>query len=69
MAAPVTKDSGVQIIEAVVDSGAEESVAPPDLFPSRVAPPLMSKEGRCYRAANGSPIPNLGQLVAHFPGR
>ena len=26
----------------------------------------MSRAGRNYRAANGSPIPNLGQTVAHF---
>ena len=26
----------------------------------------MSRAGRSYRAANGSPIPNLEQLVAHF---
>ena len=53
-------------IEVVVDSGAEDSVTPPDLFPGEVAPSSTSRAGRKYRAANGSPIPNLGQTVAHF---
>ena len=26
----------------------------------------MSREGRSYRAANGSPMANLGQMTAHF---
>ena len=26
----------------------------------------MSHEGRRYRAASGSPIPNLGQPIVHF---
>ena len=26
----------------------------------------MSRAGRSYRAASGSPIPNLGQTIAHF---
>ena len=64
--APVMADSGTKIIEAVVDSGAEDSVTPPGLFASEVMPSPMSRAGRCYRAANGTPIPNLGQTVAHF---
>ena len=64
--APVTGDSGARIIEAVVDSGAEDSVTPPNLFAGPVAPSPMSRAGRNYRAANGSPIPNLGQMIAHF---
>ena len=64
--APVTGDSGARIIEAVVDSGAEDSVTPPNLFAGPVASSPMSRAGRNYRAANGSPIPNLGQMIAHF---
>ena len=55
-----------RIIEAVVDSGAEESVTPPDLFEGTVRPSAMSRAGRKYRAANGSLIPNLGQLGVNF---
>ena len=66
LVAPVSNHRGPEIIEAVVDSGAEESVTPPNLFREEVLPSPMSRAGRCYRAANGSPIPNLGQLLAHF---
>ncbi len=59
--APVTGEPEVKVIEAVVDSGAEDSVTPPGVFEGAVVPSLMSKEGRRYRAANGSPIPNLGR--------
>ena len=64
--APVSTHRRPEIIEAIVDSGAEESVTPPNLFREEVLPSPMSRAGRCYRAANGSPIPNLGQLLAHF---
>ena len=66
MMAPLSTAACPEIIEAVVDSGAEDSVAPPGLFPGDVLPSPMSREGRRYRAANGSPIPNLGQTLAHF---
>ena len=49
-----------------MDSGAEDSVTPPNIFPGPVSPSPMSRAGRNYRAANGTPIPNLGQMVAHF---
>ena len=62
---PVTSHHEPEIIEAVVDSGAEESVTPPGLFKEEVKPSPMSQAGRCYRAANGSPLPNHGQLLAH----
>ena len=65
-AAPAAGGSGADSIEAVVGSGAEESVAPPGLFVEKATPSPMSREGRCYRAANGSPIPNLGQILAHL---
>ena len=55
-----------RLVEAVVDSGAEESVSPPGEFPGQVLPSAMSKTGRHYRAANGTRIPNLGQQDAHF---
>ena len=53
-------------MEAVADSGAEDSVTPPNVFPGPVSPSPMSRAGRNYRAANGTPLPNLGQRVAHF---
>jgi hypothetical protein len=55
-----------KIIEAVIDSGAEESVAPPGLFPGAVVPSKMSRAGGRYRAANGARIPNLGQIKVRF---
>ena len=51
---------------AVVDSGAEETVAPPGLLPGRVAESPMQRAGGRYRAANGSRIPNLGQQDVSF---
>jgi hypothetical protein len=55
-----------KVIEAVIDSGAEESVAPPGLFPGAVEPSKMSRAGGRYRAANGARIPNLGQVKVRF---
>ena len=46
--APVTGDSRARIIEAVVDSGAEDSVTLPNLFAGQVAPSPMSRAGRNY---------------------
>jgi hypothetical protein len=54
-------DKGYKLIEAVVDSGVEESVAPPRLFPGNVAPSVMSRAEWKYRAAHGARIPNLCQ--------
>jgi hypothetical protein len=59
-------DKDMRIIEAVVDSGAEESVAPPGCFPGLVKPSRMSRAGGKYRAANGARIPNLGQVRVPF---
>jgi hypothetical protein len=59
-------DKGMRVIEAVVDSGAEESVAPPGCFPGTVGPSRMSRAGGKYRAANGARIPNLGQVRVPF---
>ena len=66
LVAPVIEESAEYIIEAVVDSGAEDSVTPPGVFVGEVTTSAMSRAGRKYRAANGSPIPNLGQTVAYF---
>ena len=66
--APVTGASEENISEAVVGSGAEDSVAPPTFFAGQVVALPMSREGRRCRTANGSPIPNLGQTIAHFRG-
>ena len=54
------------IVEAVVDSGAEESVAPVGLFAATVVPSPMSKAGTKYRAAKGTRIRNLGQQKVAF---
>ena len=51
---------------AVVDSGAEGSVSKPEHFPGELQPSAMSKSGENFRAANGSPIPNLGQKDVSF---
>ena len=55
-----------RVLEAVVDSGAEESVAPPKMFPGPLQPSKMSVAGQRYRAANGSRIPNLGQKAVKY---
>jgi hypothetical protein len=55
-------DGKFKIIEAVVDSGAEESVEPPGRFPGALVPSRTSKAGGKHRAANGARIPNLGQV-------
>ena len=57
---------GEKVIEVVVDSGAVQSVAPKGLFPGTVEPSAMSRAGRTYRAANGSPIRNFGQARVLF---
>ena len=48
-------------VEAVVDSGAEETVAPVGLFPGTARSSPMSRAGRFYRAANGGRIPEPGR--------
>ncbi len=57
---------GGQVVEAVVDSGAVHSVAPPGFFPGRMVPSPWSQAGRGYRAANGTGIKNLGQIAVRF---
>ena len=63
--APETR-SGGRVVEAVVDSGAVHSVAPPGVFPGRTRPSPWSRAGRGYRAANGSGIKNLGVVGVPF---
>ena len=58
--------AGWKVITAVVDSGAEETVAPPGLLPGRVETSPMQRAGGRYRAANGARIPNLGQQLSSF---
>ena len=53
-------------IEAVVDSGAEETVAPRGLFPGEARESAMSRAGGCYRTASGAPVPNLGEQDVKF---
>jgi len=60
------KRGGGTVVEAVVDSGAVHSVAPPGLFPGKVRPSPWSRAGRGYRAANGTGIKNLGQVAVPF---
>jgi hypothetical protein len=57
---------GEKVIDVVVDSGAVASVAPKGLFPGALEPSIMSRAGRTYRAANGSPIRNFGQVRVPF---
>ena len=50
---------GYRLVEAVVDSGAEESLAPPSVFPGKDVPSERPRAGGRYRAANGTQIPSL----------
>ena len=60
------KPDGWREVVAVVDSGAEETVAPPGFLPGPVAESPMQRAGGRYRAANGARIPNLGQQHTAF---
>ena len=55
-----------KVVEAVIDSGAVHCVTPPGLFPGKVLPSPWSRQGRGYRAANGTGIKNLGQVDVSF---
>ena len=57
---------GEKVVDVVVDSGAVASVAPKGLFPGALESSIMSRAGRTYRAANGSPIRNFGQVRVPF---
>jgi hypothetical protein len=62
----VDKTAGTQVVRAVVDSGANESVTPPGVFTEPVVPSAMSRAGLCYTSANGGEIPNLGCTTVKF---
>ena len=64
--APEVSDKSFDIVRAIVDSGAEDTVTPPGVFPSEMVSSPMSRAGRRYRAANGAPIENMGQTMALF---
>ena len=66
LVAAVTRSPVGGVVEAVVGSGAEESVAPPGVFAAAVVPSKMSRAGLRYRAANGSRIKNVGQQRVGF---
>ena len=69
LVAPVgAEDKNVEydVVRAIVDSGAEDTVAPPGVFATKVVSSPMSRAGRKYRAANGAPIENMGQTMALF---
>ena len=51
---------------AVLDSGAEETVAPKGTFEFPIVESPMQRAGRGDRAANGAWIPNQGQQEVHF---
>ena len=57
---------GYRLVEAVLDSGAAESVSPPRFFPGPVVPSIMFKAGGSYRVANGQRVPNIGQQAVQF---
>ena len=57
---------GACLVEAVVDSGAVNSVAPLNVFPGELKASEMSKNGQKYRGPDGSRIPNLGQKDVEF---
>ena len=66
--APALVPAGMRVVkvDATVDSGAEAVVAPKGVIPGSLAPSEMSKNGKVYRAANGSKIANFGQTRADF---
>ena len=66
--APVARPTNPagRVVRAVIDSGAEDTVAPPDVLPGAVRPSAMSRAGLAYRSANGLPIRNLGQQTVAF---
>ncbi len=49
--------TGGQVVEAVVDSGAVHSVAPPGFFPGRMVPSPWSRAGRGYLSLIHTPEP------------
>ena len=60
------KGKKYRCIEAVIDSGAEETVAPRGVCPGLPRESARSKAGACYRTASGAPVPNLGEMDVQF---
>ena len=58
--------SNYKLVEAVVDSGCEESVTDPERFPGAMTPSAMSAAGKGYKGADNNPTPNLGQKGVKF---
>ena len=57
---------GMVLVEAVVDSGATNSVAKKGVFKGSVKPSAMSQAGKGYRGPDGGRIPNHGQTDVSF---
>jgi hypothetical protein len=59
------KDHWVKVT-SIIDSGAVQSIAPPEMAPSvPIVPSPGSKRGQKYLAANGGRIANAGQQLLH----
>ena len=58
--------AGYRLVEAALDSGAEESVAHPRVFPGPVVPSAMSRAGGRYRVADGHRVLSIGQQKVRF---
>ena len=57
-------DPAWEVVELAVDSGASETVIPPDLLQFVDTPPSeASRRGVMYEVANGQRIPNLGEKL------
>ena len=65
----VAKDSvrnGFSMVEGMLDFGAEESVAPPRIFPRPTVLSAMSKAGGRYRVAGCQRVPNISHQAVRF---
>ena len=66
-ALPTSKESEWECIEASVDSGSTDSVAPKDLFKQfKLRPSEGSVAGRSYISATKHKRPNLGERTVEF---
>ena len=57
---------GARLVEAVVDSGAVDPVAPKGIFEGTLEPSEMSLKGKKYRGPDGARIVNHGQMNVAF---
>ena len=64
--AAVAKDGAPHVVHAIVDSGAEECVAPPGTFSTPVVPSAMSAAGMNFSGADGGIIKNHGRTTVEF---